>query len=69
MILAGWRRRGEEAETEDHLAGNPSRVDERGVHAALAAHFDADLPDEEPERTVIVEALAKAYLAQAKSRV
>lgn len=68
MSAAVWRRRGEEAETDDFRAGNPVCVDEAEVYSALAASLDGDLPQDDPERTEALEEAVEGYLQQAKSR-
>lgn len=68
MSHSVWRRRGEEAETDDLRAGNPPCVDESEVYSALAAHFGDDLPQDDPDRTEALAEAVHAYVAQAKSR-
>lgn len=67
--VAIWRRRGEEAETEDHRAGNPPCVNKTEVYSALAAHFDGDLPTEKTEREGALDGAVEAYVAQAERRL
>jgi hypothetical protein len=68
VSAAYWRRKGEEAETEDHRAGNSQTTDRVEAWSALAAWFDGDLPTGEAEREEALDEATAAYIAQAKSR-